>query len=84
MKKEVVFGVPPYAIYECTALIEMQTSSITHDGDNDGDMNVSEVRPNIYINKEYVDHNVCPLLLHACCIQVRSRASASIRSAQAS
>ena len=49
LKKEVVFCIPPYAIYEYTAKIEMPTQSITNDG------KVCEVRPNIYINKEYVD-----------------------------
>eukprot|EP00729_Bicosta_minor_P015592 gene15592-34690_t len=49
LKKEIVFGVPPY----CSALVEMQTSSITHDGEekDDGFEHVSEVRPNIYVNK---------------------------------
>ena len=42
-----------YAIYKCSALVEMQTSSITHDGEekDDGFEHVSEVRPNIYVNK---------------------------------
>jgi len=53
MKKKIVFGVPLYAIYQCTALIEMQTSSITHDGtENDVSPGVSEVRPNIYVNRK--------------------------------